>query len=59
MEELNNQQGSRLLKLQKIGDIEVVVHTTLNTTKGVVVCRELLNCSEEETVTELAFKALL
>ena len=37
VESLNDQQGSRLIKMQKIGDIEVdvVPHTTLNTTKGV------------------------
>ena len=50
-----DQQGSRLLKLQKIGDIEVgvVSHITLNTTKELVVCRGLLKCIEEEIATEL------
>lgn len=44
---LIDQQSLRLLKLQKIGDIEVdVSHTSLNTTKGVVVFRDLLNCTE-------------
>ena len=34
--------------MQKIRDIEVIPHTTLNTTKGVVVYNDLLNCTEEE-----------
>ena len=39
-----------------IGDIEVEVvsNTTLNTTKRVLVRRELLNAAEEEIATELA-----
>ena len=37
------QQGARLLILKKIGEMEVEVnpHDTLNTTKEVVMCRDL------------------
>ena len=40
--------------MQMIGDIEVEVvpRTTLNTTKGVVVRKDLLNSTEEEIETE-------
>ena len=45
VEGLNDLQGSRLLNMQKIGNIEVefVPHTTLNTTNGVVVCLSLIH----------------
>lgn len=49
---LNGQQGSKLLKLRKIGEIDVryvIPHTILNTTKEVIVCKNFLNCREEET----------
>ena len=63
METLNGQQGSKLLKLQKIGDIylEVVPYTTLNTTTGVLVFRDLLraNCTEEKITFELALQGVI
>ena len=51
----------KLLKLQKILDIDVEVesHTTLNIKNGVVVCRELLHCMEEEFTTELALQGII
>ena len=56
VETLNDQQGSRLLKMQKMVDIDVKVgpHITLKTTKGVIVCRDLLNSTEVEIATELS-----
>ena len=53
---LNDQEGSRLLKLQKIGDIdaEVIRYTTLNTINRARVRRDLLNCTEEEITAEQA-----
>ena len=50
-----------LLKLQTIEDIEVnvVPPTTLNTTKGVVVCVDLLNCPEEELATQLVLQVVI
>ena len=55
---LNNQQCSKLLRLQKIGnrEIKVVTHTTLNTTKGIVVCRVLLNSQRNKLRLTLATK---
>ena len=52
----NRPVRERLLMLQTIGEIEVEVspHAPLNTTKGVVVCRDLLNCTEEDITIELA-----
>ena len=61
VETLNDKQVLRLLKLQKVGDIEVevVLHTTLNTSKRVVVFRLLQTRSEEEIATELASQGLI
>ena len=52
---LTDQQSSRLLELQNIGDIDIIVvpHTTLITTTGVVVCRDLLNRTEAVSYTHL------
>ena len=33
--------------------VNVIIHKTLNSTKGVIRCRDLIECSEEEIVTEL------
>lgn len=61
IETLNDEQGRKLLSMEKFGDVEVEVspHATLNTTKGVVVCRDLLNCTEEEIATELASQGVI
>lgn len=44
--------------MKKIGDVdfEMRLHTTLNTTKGAVVCRDLLSCTEEEIDTDLRLR---
>lgn len=61
VETVNDNQGKKLLELKKIGtiDVEVSAHGTLNTCKGVVVCSDLLNCSEEEIVQELASQGVI
>lgn len=52
---INDIQSLRLIKAKKtmVLDIEVASHSTLNTSKGVVVCRDILNCTEEEIVDGL------
>ena len=61
IETLNDQQGTRLLMLKKMGEtvVEVRSHATLYTTKGVVVFRDLLNCIEVEITTELAPQGII
>ena len=61
IETLNDQQGTRLLSIKKIGDINIELspHTTLNTTKGVAVCRNLHSCTEDEITTELASEGVI
>lgn len=61
LETFNENQGQKLLELKKIGtiDVEVNAHGTLNTCKGVVVCSDLLNCSEEEIARELASQGVI
>ena len=48
-------QTQRLLELKKIGDLSVVVspHERLNNSQGVVVCADLLNCTEKEIEEEM------
>ena len=41
------------LDVYKRQGLEMVLHTTLNATKWVTVCRGLLNCKEEEIASEL------
>lgn len=46
--------------LKPIDDIDVAsLHRTLNTTKCIVVCRDLFNCTEEEITSELASQGLV
>ena len=53
IETQTDQEGARLLMLKRIGEMDIEVSDTLNTIKGVAVCRGLLNCSEDEITTEL------
>ncbi|XP_071052624.1 uncharacterized protein [Onthophagus taurus] len=48
-------QAKRVLSSERLGDIEVEVipHKTLNVTKGIVYCPDLLNCTEEEIQQEM------
>ena len=56
IETLTDQIRARFLMLKEIGEVEIEVspHATLNTTNRVVVCHDLLNCTEEEFATEVA-----
>ena len=47
--------------LKKIGELEIAEssHAALNTTEEVVVCRNLLNSTEEETATQLALQGAI
>jgi len=48
-------QADALQQMEKISDIQINInaHKTLNHRKGVVRCRELTYCTEEEIVEEL------
>lgn len=61
METKTNNQSRRLLEIRKFGDfvVEVKAHGTLNTSKGVVFCRDLLNCTLEEITEELQDQGVL
>ncbi|KAJ8927484.1 hypothetical protein NQ314_020052 [Rhamnusium bicolor] len=50
VETVSNPQSKRLQKIERFADIpvEVIPHGTLNVSKGVIFCRNLLNCSLEE-----------
>ena len=49
-------RGFKAAQVAKTENINVgfVSHTALNTTKGVVICRDLLKCTEEEIVMKVA-----
>ncbi|CAH1107164.1 unnamed protein product [Psylliodes chrysocephalus] len=51
----NAAQSRQISKLTKFleYDIEVKAHSTLNNAKGVINCRDLLNCTEQEILDEL------
>lgn len=55
VETVSKAQSNRLQQIKTFLDLPVTVesHNTLNTCKGVIVCKDLLNCSEEEIVEEL------
>lgn len=55
VETKSNSQSKRLLQVKKFGEyiVEVIPHNTLNTCKGVIFCRDLLNCTIEEITEEL------
>ena len=61
IETQTDQEGARLIMLKKISEkeVEMSLHATVNTTKGVVLCRDLLNSTEEEIATELAPQRLI
>lgn len=48
-------QARRLLEVKKFGSfsVSVTAHNTLNICKGIVTCRDLLNCTVEEILNEL------
>jgi hypothetical protein len=51
-----DKQSLLLLKVTKLGDLQVEVepHSSLNSSKGVVRCFDLMNCSIDEIKSELA-----
>lgn len=51
----SDNQANRMLKVTKFNDIEVEVvpHGTLNISKGVIFCKDLLNCTVEEILENL------
>ncbi|KAG7189882.1 hypothetical protein KM043_018857, partial [Ampulex compressa] len=55
VETLTGEQSLKLLKLRKFHefDVEVIPHATLNHSKGVITCSDLLNCSEDEILQGL------
>lgn len=55
------QQQMKLISPKKISDIDVDVspNSTLNTTKGVVVCWDLLNYTEDEIASKLALQGII
>lgn len=54
-------QAPRLLTISKIGNYEVEVspHKSLNFSKSIVYCHDLLNCSLEEFSKELKDEGVL
>lgn len=50
VETTSKPQSIRLLKIEKFGDfpVEITPHKALNYSKGVITCRDLLNCSTQE-----------
>lgn len=55
IETKSNYQSEKLLALKSLGefDVSVIAHSTLNTSKGVVYSRDLMNCQTEEILAEL------
>lgn len=54
MEVTSEEQSKQLLELKKIGDmtVKITTHVLLNSPQGMVYCRDLVNCTEEEIVEE-------
>lgn len=50
VETVSSAQSIRLLKVERFGEfsVEVIPHKALNYSKGVITCRDFLNCSVEE-----------
>lgn len=55
VETVSAAQSRCLLKAKKLGDflVEVVAHSNLNTSRGVIYCPDLLNCSLDEILEGL------
>lgn len=55
VETKSNNQSRRLLDMKKFHDFEVTItpHSSLNYSKGVITCRDLLNCSITEILENL------
>lgn len=61
VEVFNANQVTSMMNMKALCDIPVTVvkHSTLNYSKGVVTCRDLLNCSLEEIKSELAAQGVV
>lgn len=61
VETVSATQALRLMKATTLGDmaIQTLAHRTLNISKGVVFCRDLLNCSVEEICSELKSQGVI
>lgn len=55
VETVSASQAGKLLRTKRLGetDVEVIAHQTLNVSRGVIYCRDLLNCTLEEIKEEL------
>ncbi|XP_018576628.1 uncharacterized protein LOC108915146 [Anoplophora glabripennis] len=61
VETVSAAQSRCLLKAKKIGEfaVEVVPHNNLNTSRGVIYCQDLLNCSIDEILEGLKDQGVL
>ncbi|KAK4887846.1 hypothetical protein RN001_004117 [Aquatica leii] len=61
IETVSSKQSKQLIKCESFGgcEIEVVPHGTLNMSKGVVYCRDLLNCSINEIKENLKIQGVV
>lgn len=61
LETISEQQAKRLLQIQKLDNFDVSIepHRSLNYAKGVITCRDLLNCSLEEIKEGLASEGVI
>ncbi|CAH0547301.1 unnamed protein product [Brassicogethes aeneus] len=60
VEAKNDKQAKRLQSLVRFGEVDVAVktHQTLNYSKGVIYCNDLLNCSVEELKEHLLVEGI-
>ncbi|CAH1110610.1 unnamed protein product [Psylliodes chrysocephalus] len=61
LETVSPRQAKKILTMTKLCDIEVEVipHKTLNNSKGIIYCPDLLNCTVEEIQEELANQGVI
>lgn len=61
VETVSELQALKLLKTQRLGtyNVQVSAHRTLNYSKGVVTCRDFLNCTIEEILEELRSEGVM
>ncbi|KAJ8931947.1 hypothetical protein NQ314_015099 [Rhamnusium bicolor] len=61
VETVSEAQARRLLQVKKINNFNVIVeaHRSLNYSKGVVSCSDLLNCSIEEILNEMETEGVI
>ncbi|XP_031332884.1 uncharacterized protein LOC116163173 [Photinus pyralis] len=61
IETVSSKQSKQMLKCERFAGFEIVVepHKTLNTSRGVVFCRDLLNCSLDEIRDNLSSQGVI